>query len=355
LIVALDATYSLGRELTGIGIYSAKIIEALVRQAPDAHFLLTYRSHRFLRALATPRPAANCSRRLLAEPLCFFSRHRVSVFHGLNQRLPRCQFPRTVTTFHDLFVFTADYSSPEFRRRFVALARDAANRSDHIIAVSQFTAEEIVRHLHYPQEQITVIHHGVDPIPEFSAEELQRFRRQHALEKPFFLNVGVLDRRKNVRRLVEAFERIPSDCLLVLAGGVGYGSEEIQEKIHASPARARIRVLGHASRSLLARLYRTASALVFPSLDEGFGMPVLEAMTASLPVVTSNRSALPEVVGDAALLVDPEQTDDIQRALERIVSESDLRSRLMQAGLKRARSFTWEKAATATLGTYRYP
>jgi alpha-1,3-rhamnosyl/mannosyltransferase len=175
-----------------------------------------------------------------------------------------------VTTFHDLFVFTADYSSPEFRRRF----------------------------------------------------------RQHALEKPFFLNVGVLDRRKNVRRLVEAFERIPSNCLLVLVGGVGYGSEEILEKIHASLARPRIRVLGHASRDYLARLYRTASALVFPSLDEGFGMPVLEAMTASLPVVTSNRSALPEVAGDAALLVDPEQADDIQQALERIVSESDLRSRL---------------------------
>ena len=121
------------------------------------------------------------------------------------------------------------------------------------------------------------------------------------------LNVGAIQKRKNIARLVAAFETVAPEWRLVLAGSDGYGAEEIRARIAASPARERIAVLGYVTPEELAGWYARASVFAFPSLDEGFGMPVLEAMAAGVPVVTSNRSALPEVAGDAALLVDPEE------------------------------------------------
>jgi glycosyltransferase involved in cell wall biosynthesis len=351
--VALDATYSLGTQPSGVAVYSSKIIQALARAAPDEHFILCYRANRFFRALLSQRPAANCSRRLLEEPLCFFIQGQAAIFHGLNQRLPRCRLPRTVTTFHDLFVLSGDYSTPEYRRRFTVLARDAAARSDHIIAVSQFTADQVAERLGYAETRITVIHHGGDPVPEFPADELRAFRQRHSLEAPFLLCVGALQVRKNISRLLQAFERMGADCLLLLTGSSGYGAEEIQQRIQASPVRSRVRVFGYVSSDVLNRLYRTASALAFPSLEEGFGFPVVEAMSAGVPVVTSNGSALAEIARGAALLVNPLDAEEIQLALERVVSDTECRRHLIEAGHERASTFSWEKAAATTLDLYR--
>ena len=351
--VALDATCSLAREPTGVTVYCSRIVAALARAAPDQRFLLCYRTNRFFRSLMTSRPGPNCSRRLLEEPLSFLIEGPADVFHGLNQRLPRCRLRRAVTTFHDLFVFYADFSTPEFRERFTALARDAVARSDCIIAVSHYTAQRVTEHLELPQHRLVVIPEGVDPVPEFSDRELEEFRRQQKLEFPFLLCVGGVQARKNLRRLVEASERMKGDCRLVLAGVTGYGAEDILKRIQASSVRGKIHLLGYVDDETLAKLYCTATALAFPSLDEGFGLPVLEAMSAGLPVITSNRSALPEVAGDAALLVDPEQTDEIQQALERALCDSKCRQELIEAGRRRAAKFTWEKAAQATLAVYR--
>ena len=153
-------------------------------------------------------------------------------------------------------------------------------------------------------------------------------------------------------RVVEAFERLNPQFRLVLAGSAGYGAEEIMERISSSRARERIHVHGYVDDLLLARLYRTAAALVFPSLEEGFGFPVVEAMSASLPVVTSNRSSLPEVAGGAARLVDPESTDEIEAGIEDVIVNQDLRQRLIRLGKARATEFNWMKAAHETLGVY---
>ncbi len=353
MTVALDASYSLGREPSGVAVYSSQIIRALAATAPDTRFLLCYRANRFLRSFASPLPAVNCSRRLLEEFACFLFEARVALFHGLNQRLPGCSFRRTVTTFHDLFVMTGDYSTAAFRRRFTALARDAANRSDHLIAVSGFTANQVAQHLGYPRENITVVPHGLTAIPNFPADELQAFRREQGLEAAFLLHVGAIQKRKNIARLVEAFEGIDPPCLLVLAGSAGYGADAILERIEASPARDRVRRLGYVDAERLAKLYRTAAALVFPSLDEGFGIPVLEAMSAGLPVVTSGRSALTEVAGQAALLVNPDEPESIRAAMIEVLSDAGLREKLIQAGHERAAEFSWQRAARETLEVYR--
>jgi glycosyltransferase involved in cell wall biosynthesis len=166
------------------------------------------------------------------------------------------------------------------------------------------------------------------------------------------LHVGAIQTRKNVARLVEAFERLEPDWRLALAGSFGYGAERIRARIESSAARERISVLGYVDPDELAAWYARAAIFAFPSLDEGFGMPVLEAMAGGAPVLTSNRSALPEVAGDAAVLVDPEDTEALIEALRGMAGDEALRQELAARGLARARLFTWEKAVRETWDVY---
>jgi glycosyltransferase involved in cell wall biosynthesis len=290
---------------------------------------------------------------LLEEFACSLFSPITDLFHGLNQRLPRHRFRRAVTTFHDLFVMSGEYSSAEFRRRFSELAREAAARSDHIIAISEYTAGQVCGLLDYPSDHVTVIPHGVTPPEEFPPERLQTFRREMGLDRPFLLHIGAIQPRKNVARLIEAFEGLAGEPLLVLAGAAGYGAEAIEARIDRSRASDRIRRLGYVDSERRTLLYRTAAVLAFPSLDEGFGLPILEAMAAGLPVVTSNRSAMPEAAGGAAVLTDPLEAESIRLGLAAVLADELLREKLIAAGRRRAAEFTWAAAAERTLGVYR--
>lgn len=336
--IALDATYSLGRNLSGVGVYSREILFGLARTHPEARYLFCYRPHRFLRSFSDGLPS-NASRRLLWEN----RPPSADLFHGLNQRLGPARRRRSVTTFHDLFVISGDYSTPEFRERFTAQARDAAQRSDLIIAVSTFTARQVEQLLHVEPSRIRVIHHGVRPVPRLPAP---------GPKEQIVLSVGAIQRRKNIVRLVEAFEQLAPGWKLVLAGSFGFDSEAARERVERSPRKQDIQVLGYVTDSALEDLYRRASILAFPSLDEGFGMPILDAMARGVPVLTSNVSAMPEVAGDAALLIDPTDVRSIADGLQRMASESELRDTLARAGLARAGRFTWEKSVDATWKVY---
>lgn len=336
--IALDATYSVGENLSGVGVYSRELIHGLAADHPDQQFQLCYRPHRFLRSYRTAIPR-NCRRALLYAPLFHNSR---ALFHGLNQRVPDIRFVRTITTFHDLFVLTGDYSSPGFRSRFADQARRAAGESDAIIAVSEFTARQVEHLLGVERSRLHVVHHGVTG--EMAAESRSR--------EKIVLNVGAIQRRKNIARLVKAFEGTPAGWKLILAGSAGYGAAEIFSRIESSPRREDIRILGYVSAAELAQWYARARIFAFPSLDEGFGMPVLEAMAASVPVIAANRAALPEVCGEAALLVDPEDVASIQGALERLMSDDELSETMIRKGLARAAEFSWRKAAEQTWKVY---
>jgi glycosyltransferase involved in cell wall biosynthesis len=339
LTLALDATYSLGENLSGVGVYSRRILFGLARAHPEARFLFSYRPHRFFRSLRDALPV-NCGRRLLLETRA----PKSDLFHGLNQRLPRACPRRAVATFHDLFVLTGDYSTPEFKRRFAGQAREAAERSDLVIAVSEFTARQVHDLLGVPRDRVRVIPHGVSP---------RRPRPDEApVREKLILHVGAIQRRKNLVRLIEAFERTDPGWRLALAGSFGYGSEETLHRIECSPRKQDVRILGYVSQTQLDDLYARAAVLAFPSLDEGFGMPILDAMAAGVPVLTSNRSATAEVSGDAALLVAPEDTGSIVEALRRLTTEQTLREELIARGSRRAALFTWEKAIEATWAAY---
>lgn len=329
MTIALDATYSLGKNLSGVGVYSREMLFGLAKGHPREKFRFYYRPHRFFRSFQDSLPG-NASRRLLRGV------PSGDLFHALNQRVD-ASAKRTVCTFHDLFVMTGDYSSPDFRTRFTAQARDAAERSDLIVAVSHFTATQIEQLLGVERSRIRVIHHGVRASSVTTRQNL-------------VLSVGAIQRRKNVARLVKAFELLPDSWRLALAGAPdGFGAAEELRAVEESPARARIDVLGYVSAAQLDSLYGAASIFAFPSLDEGFGMPVLEAMAHGVPVLTSNCSAMPEVAGDAALLVDPR---DIGDAVLRLALDEQLRETLSQRGLERIKQFTWDSAVEKTWAVY---
>ncbi len=335
--IAIDATYSIGENLTGVGVYSREILWGLARAHPEAGFQWWYRPHRFLRSFRESLPP-NCRRALLQEPL---APRRAQLFHGLNQRLPEIRPRRTVTTFHDLFALTGDYSTPEFRRRFADQARKAAAESDRIICVSAFTAAQVEQHLGVGRDRLRVVHHGV------------RIKPNHEITREkIVLHVGALQKRKNIARLVRAFETLPPDWRLILAGSAGFGAAEILQAIEASPARARISLPGYVGNQDLTSYYARAMILAFPSLDEGFGIPIVEAMACGVPVVTSDRSALAEVAGDAALLINPESIEELADALSRLAVDEELRKELARKGLARAQNFTWAKAVEQTWKIY---
>jgi glycosyltransferase involved in cell wall biosynthesis len=339
LKIGLDATYSLGRDLSGVGVYSREILRGLARAHPEASYLFCYRPHRFLGSFADPLPP-HASRRLLRE------NHAPSadLFHGLNQRLGSARHRRAVSTFHDLFVISGDYSTPEFRERFTAQARAAAQRSDLIITVSRFTARQVEQLLNVEPSRIRVIHHGARPAAQIA--------RPGAREQ-MILSVGAIQRRKNTVRLVEAFEQLDQGWKLVLAGSSGFGSEDALERIGRSPRKLDIQVLGYVPDRKLEELYQRAAIFAFPSLDEGFGMPVLDAMARGVPVATSNVSAMPEVAGDAAILIDPTDVASIADGLRMLITDTALRAQLSRAGLLRAQEFSWEKSVEATWKVYQ--
>jgi len=337
VLIALDATYSLDRNLSGVGVYSREILFGLGRSHPQDRFLFCYRPHRVLRSLREPLPR-NVSRRILRGA------PKGDLFHALNQRVD-APARRTVTTFHDLFVITGEYSTPEFRVRFAEQARQAARRSDLIIAVSRFTADQVEEFLAVEPTRIRVIPHGVHVPPAAG---------QNTARQNLVLFVGAIQRRKNVRGLVRAFERMPASWRLALAGAAdGFGAAEELQAVENSPRRSDIEVLGYVTQRELEALYRRARIFVFPSLDEGFGMPVLEAMANSVPVIASQRSALPEVAGDAALLVNPDDPEEIAAALLRLATDEALCEDLARRGRERALQFSWESTLGKTWAVYR--
>ncbi|MGA2598229.1 MAG: glycosyltransferase family 1 protein [Bryobacteraceae bacterium] len=335
--IALDSTYSVGRNLSGVGVYSREIANELALAHPEAKFLFCYRPHRFLRSFEIAQPG-NAGRRLLWNG----SPRSLDLFHGLNQRLDR-RYRRAVSTFHDLFVLTSDYSTPEFRARFAEQARLAAERSDLIVAVSEFTASQVCDLLKVERSRIRVVPHGVR-IPQ----EVPTLARE-----PMILFVGAIQKRKNVQRLVSAFESTPGAWKLVLAGSMGYGAAEILQQVERSSRKSDMTIAGYVDDQELERLYGRASIFAFPSLDEGFGIPVLEAMARGVPVLSSNCSALKEVAGEAALLVDPKNTEEIAAGLNRLIKEEDFRKELSRKGLKHVPGYTWNAAASRTWEVYR--
>jgi len=365
--IAIDATYTVDPEPSGIAVYSRRLIESVAGMETPHRFFVCYRLSRFGRRAAFLRPQQRnathrhrapspaFSVRLMQAHLTFWLPWQADVFHSLAQRPPAFRFRKEIVTVLDVFPITGrDYSAPGFQKRFSALLREAVKRAARIITLSQYTADQLACHCGVARERIRVIPAGVD-LPErgLDLQERQRGREQLVgAGNEMVLAVGAIQTRKNTLNAVRAVASLPPNYKLVLAGGNGYGSEIVHDFIHRSRLESRVKLLGYVTDDRLRLLYQTASLFLFPSLEEGFGLPVLEAMAHGVPVVASATSSLPEVGGDAALYVDPRNPDDIAHNIQRGVEDADLRASLIRRGLARARQFTWQRMAEETLKVY---
>ena len=360
-VIALDATYTVDPQPSGIATYSRRLIESLAEIDTAHRFLICYRWSRFGRRRDFLRPSGRTpdgpgfSVRLFQEPWTFWLPWRADLFHSLAQRPPAFRFRREVVTVHDVFPLSGEgYATADFRRKFSRLLLEAVERAARIITPSEYTARELARHANVGKERVRVIPEGVDH-PRDTLPDAERERERSALVGPgnvMVLSVGVIQTRKNTINAVRALEHLPATYRLVLAGGNGHGSEAIHQFIRREPPGSHVTVLGHVPRERLLRLYQAATVLLFPSFEEGFGLPLLEAMAHGLPVVAAKASSLPEVGGDAALYADPHDPREIAAQVDRVVEDAALRERMIVLGLARAREFTWRRTAERTLAVY---
>lgn len=283
---------------------------------------------------------------------------KVDLFHSPDFTLPptRPGVP-TLLTVHDLsFVRDPDSAWPSLRAFLNKAVPRSVQRATHVLADSLATKNDLIELFGTPAEKITVLYSGVEArfAPVRDRAEIDRVCARYELPRPFILSVGTLQPRKNYGRLIEAFARIAAEGPdhLVIAGGKGWLYESIFEQVKSLGLEQRVHFPGFVDDADLPALYSAARLFAYVSLYEGFGLPLLEAMACGTPVIASNVSSLPEVVGDVGLQVDPRSVDDIARALQQMIDRPELRERSIGPGLERAKSFTWEKAARELLAIY---
>jgi glycosyltransferase involved in cell wall biosynthesis len=287
----------------------------------------------------------------------------VDVYHFPDFVLPPLHRARGILTVHDLaFLMRPDCADERLRAYLEEVVPRSVRRADFIIADSENTRNDLVVLLGVPPASVEVVPGGVEErfTPVTNPERLRKARHRLSVgEAPFILAIGVIEPRKNLNRLMDAFlilkqrGKVAADLKLVLAGGKGWLYDGIFAHHAASPIRDQILLPGFVSDDLLPAIYSAAEVLAFPSLYEGFGLPILEAMACGTPVVASRASCLPEVADGAALLVDPTNVDGLAGALELVLLDGELRTRLIEQGRERARQYTWQRAAEQLLGVYR--
>ena len=281
-------------------------------------------------------------------PVEWFAGH-VDVVHSLHPLLIPVRSAARLVTVHDLyFLDRPEDTTAEIRRDYPALAQSHVRRADGVVVNSRYTGSQVAKRFGISADRITVCYPGKPAWP----------RRPEPAEAGPILFLGTLEPRKNVARLIDAYaallERRPEIPDLVIAGARTTSADEIVSRVNASGRmNSRVRFVGYVSDTERQRLLSAASLLVIPSLEEGFGIPALEGMTIGLPVIASNRGALPEVIGDAGILIDPEDVRSLAEAIERVLTDDQLRQSLSTKGVEQAGRFNWESSAEALYQGYR--
>jgi len=262
-----------------------------------------------------------------------------------------------ITTIHDIsFRRHPEWFPPKHRLLLNLLIPLAARNAAHVITGSEYTRADLIDAYGLPPEKVTVTPYAADPIyrPLDRAAAKRAVAERFGLRGPFVMALGVLQPRKNLPRLIRAFGRVAREVphALALVGKPGWAHEELHRAATASGLGSRLKFTGYVPDADLPVLYNAAELFVYPSLLEGFGFCALEAMACGTPVVTSNVTSLPEVVGDAAITVEPTDVEALAEAIRRVLVDEMLWERLRSAGLERARLFSWERTAEQTLAVY---
>lgn len=358
----------------GIGRYVRELVRAAARQqSPDTYRLFVAGtrnqnlpppvSPQFVWKPTRLNPtwlARLWHRSHIPVPVEFFV-GKVDLFHATDFVLPPVTpYTRTLLTVHDLsFVRVPEAASPRLKRYLDTVVPHSVRRADHVLADSQATKDDLIALYDTPADKITVLLSGVDsayvPIEDKALQQI--VRRKYALgDTPYLFSVGTVQPRKNYSRLIQALARLRAqnyNVNLVIAGGKGWLEDPIYEVLRAERMHDFVHFIGFADDIDLPTLYSAAACTVLPSLYEGFGLPVLESFACGTPVITSNLSSLPEVAGDAGLLVNPTEVDEIVASVKKVLDDSVLRSTLISRGLARAQIFTWDHSAAHLLQVYQ--
>jgi len=343
----------------GIGTYIRNLVRGLARIDHETEYVLLSQSQDValaeslgpnFRAVAdTSRPYS--VREQLSIPWAL-RRERVDLFHAPHYVLPPLSRGKSVVTIHDcIHLMFPEYLPNRFALGYARASLWAAARvSNRILTVSDASKRDILRFFDVAPEKISVIYNGIDERfrVEPPEEEMSRVTQRYQLAGDFVLYAGNVKPHKNLERLIDAFQLLRQDGFddlkLIVIGDEISKYAELRRAVHRYNLHKYVRFLGYMPDATLAVLYRLAAVFVFPSLYEGFGLPPLEAMASGAPVVTSNVSSLPEVAGDAAVLVDPRDPRAIADGIRRVLTEPGLRDALRARGLARAAEFSWERS-----------
>jgi glycosyltransferase involved in cell wall biosynthesis len=278
------------------------------------------------------------------------------VFHATDHLLPYLHDAANVFSLHDLTFLTTE-THTTLNGLFLRLSmRRFLERADAIVVPSEATKTDALRYFRLPEAKLHVVPYGVDQrFFQVESDAVRSALQKYSLPDTFILSVGTIEPRKNLSRLLDAYLLLRAQGIampLVLVGRKGWRSQEFLKRLEAAQLGQDVQLLGFVDDFDLPALYAAATVFVYPSLYEGFGFPVLEAMASGTPVVCSNAASLPEVVGQAGLLVSPYDSDELSTAMLAVISKSDLRAALKEAGHQQAQQFNWSATARATLGVY---
>lgn len=356
---------SLRGRFSGVVRYTDQLVRALgPRLGDDLTVFVTQATDGLdgvpVRRVRAPFPTPNEYARAFWEQAIVpleVARLHPDVYHSPNYILPLALGCPTVVTVHDLFYLDSELHRLRSHVYLTLLANMAIRRATRVICVSAYTRDHLGRRFPEAIDKVRVVGEGVDGRFRPPSEAVQAdLRRRLGLSFPYVLFVGTIEPRKNLARLIRAFERAVTRARLphhlVIAGASGWKDGPVWRTYETSAVRDRIHAIGYLSDEDLPAAYGAADVFAYPSRAEGFGLPALEAMACGTPVLTSNTSALPEVVGSAALLVDPEDEEAIAIGLERLLGDPEERRMRRESGLERAARFSWDRVADQTLAVY---
>lgn len=342
-----------GYRRTGVSRYIGELIDALEPRLAETERLT-------IMGRTVPAIASNPSLRIVWEqtglPLSGLA-HRLNVFHGPLNVVPLAMRTPKVVTVHDLAFLKFPDQLPRARRAYLlAATRLSARTADRIIAVSRNTADDLMHWLDLPHDRVAVIPEAPSPrIQRVEGTSLNVFRMRFEVDRPYILAVGTLEPRKNLDFFLRVFasvsDRIPHQ--LVLVGPEGWMTESFHQTLLDLKLGDRVRLTGFVSDAELGGWYSGADVFVFPSIYEGFGLPAVEAMTCGVPILASDASCFPEVIGDAGMLVPPTDFEGWADALLRLVLDRDLNEAFRRRSLEQGRTYSWDRTAEETLAIYR--
>jgi len=328
------------------------LVSALSRNDPQTRYLLCSRFSRWRKGKILRMPAPNTETRVLQDPFNGWLLRGAKLLHSMGIFLPRTPAIPKLLTVHDLnAVRNTQWVTASWHERRGSRIAQALSRADHVVTYSEFTAGEICEEYGVARERVHPILLGVD-LEQFrpaSAAEIERVREQH---RDYVLSIGLLTPRKNFPRLVEAMAPLHG-LKLVLVGRGSDGEEELREAIERTSMRERVTWLPQVPFDELRALLSGARAYAVPSLYEGFGLTVLEAMACGVPVVCSDAASLPEAAGKAAVMVDATQPEALRAGLQQVLDDAALAASLRSRGLERARAMSWDRAAAELRQLYR--